>query len=125
MKIELGREARDCLTSLQTEVTWREYESLGHWYSGHMLGALAKSLKEMTGWAAESETYDRENSNTGAEINREGGSSGCELNDVVGRDHMVSARLLMRVKSCLIGLRANGVFAKYERWRWLIYKRVR
>lgn len=72
VKIELGHQARDCLTSLQIEVTWREYESLGHWYSGHMLGALVESLKEKTDWAAESETCDREELSTGEEINMEG-----------------------------------------------------
>ncbi|CAD6575380.1 MAG: hypothetical protein ASARMPREDX12_007246 [Alectoria sarmentosa] len=77
VKIELGLEARDCLTSLQIDVTWSEYESLGHWYSGHMLGALVECLEHKTDWAAAvPETCDRENLNAAEEINMEGSSGG-------------------------------------------------
>ena len=44
VSIELGREARDCLRVLGAKVEWREYENLGHWYSGQMLGDLVEIL---------------------------------------------------------------------------------
>ena len=58
VKVELGSEAKDCLTVLQTDVTWREYENLGHWYSEQMLGDLVEFLYETTGWARHLETSD-------------------------------------------------------------------
>ena len=49
VKIKLGIEVKDCLTVLQADVTWREYENLGHWYSEQMLGDLVEFLYERTG----------------------------------------------------------------------------
>lgn len=58
VKVELGFEARECLTVLQADVTWREYENLGHWYSEQMLGDLVDFLYDRTGWARDLETSD-------------------------------------------------------------------
>ena len=58
VKVELGFEAKECLTVLRADVTWREYEKLGHWYSEQMLGDLVEFLYERTGWARGSETSD-------------------------------------------------------------------
>ncbi|KAK8037130.1 alpha/beta-hydrolase [Apiospora marii] len=38
--VVLGRQARDALTELRLQVTWKEYEGLGHWYSNDMLRDL-------------------------------------------------------------------------------------
>ena len=48
--IRLGHQARDCIKRLQTSVEWREYEDLGHWYSGQMLEDLVEFLKDKTHW---------------------------------------------------------------------------
>ncbi|KAL8917972.1 MAG: hypothetical protein Q9208_007636 [Pyrenodesmia sp. 3 TL-2023] len=48
--VGLGRETVSCLKRLKASVEWREYEELGHWYSGAMLRDLADALKGMTGW---------------------------------------------------------------------------
>ena len=51
VKVELGVGAKECLTVLQADVTWREYDNLGHWYSEQMSGDLVDFLHERTGWA--------------------------------------------------------------------------
>ena len=48
VNIDLGRQARDCLGALGAKVEWREYEDLGHWYSGQMLGDLVEFLTGKT-----------------------------------------------------------------------------
>ncbi|KAK3370082.1 Alpha/Beta hydrolase protein [Podospora didyma] len=48
--IHLGRGAANCLESLGVDVSWREYEGLGHWYSREMLADLTHFLKSRTGW---------------------------------------------------------------------------
>ncbi|KAL8761661.1 MAG: hypothetical protein Q9184_002245 [Pyrenodesmia sp. 2 TL-2023] len=48
--VGLGREAASCLKRLGASVEWREYEGLGHWYSGTMLKDLVDTLGGMTGW---------------------------------------------------------------------------
>ena len=57
VNVELGRQARDCLVALGASVEWREYDDLGHWYSGQMLGDLIQFLTEKkTCWRGESDT---------------------------------------------------------------------
>jgi predicted esterase len=53
VSVILGREAVDCLERLGFEVSWREYQSLGHWYSGHMLRDLVCFLREKKEWDIE------------------------------------------------------------------------
>ena len=53
--IELGRQARDCLRVLGAKVEWREYEDLGHWYSGQMLGDSVEFLTGKTDRTEESD----------------------------------------------------------------------
>lgn len=67
MKIELGRDARDCLASLGAEMSWMEYESLGHWYSGPMLGDLVDFLRNRTECIDDGKELD-----TGEAINMDG-----------------------------------------------------
>ncbi|KAH8903785.1 alpha/beta-hydrolase, partial [Coniochaeta sp. PMI_546] len=45
VSVILGREAADCLERLGFEVCWREYQSLGQWYSGNMLGDMVGFLR--------------------------------------------------------------------------------
>ncbi|KAI9806568.1 MAG: hypothetical protein M1833_003755 [Piccolia ochrophora] len=47
--VELGREAVSCLRSLGVEVQWSEYEGLGHWYSGDMLGDVVGFVHGVVG----------------------------------------------------------------------------
>lgn len=56
VRVELGREAKDCLAKLRAEVEWREYGGLGHWYSGPMLGDSVDFLEKKTGWIGKLET---------------------------------------------------------------------
>ncbi|TVY75594.1 Acyl-protein thioesterase [Lachnellula suecica] len=44
--IDIGREARTCLDLLGAEVQMVEYQGLGHWYSGEMLGDIFNFLRE-------------------------------------------------------------------------------
>jgi predicted esterase len=44
--IELGREAKNCLELVGTDVQMREYEGLGHWYSEDMLRDIFQFIKE-------------------------------------------------------------------------------
>ena len=45
---QLGRDARDCLVSMEAQLHWKEYEDLGHWYSRPMLGDLVEFLQAKT-----------------------------------------------------------------------------
>ena len=56
VNIKLGRQARDCLAVLGAKVEWREYEDLGHWYLGQMLGDLVDFLTGKTDRTEESKT---------------------------------------------------------------------
>ena len=56
VNVELGRQARDFLAVLGAKVEWREYEDLGHWYSGQMLGDLVDFLTGKTDRTEESKT---------------------------------------------------------------------
>ena len=56
VSVELGRQARDCLGVLGANVQWKEYEGLGHWYSGQMLGDLVEFLTGKKCRTEESET---------------------------------------------------------------------
>ncbi|KAM5429174.1 hypothetical protein McanMca71_007820 [Microsporum canis] len=42
----LGREAASFLDTMGMEVTWKEYEGLGHWYSENLLSDLVGFLKQ-------------------------------------------------------------------------------
>jgi predicted esterase len=44
--LALGREAAGFMRALGAEVGWREYEGLGHWYSGELLADLAEFMAE-------------------------------------------------------------------------------
>ena len=48
--LERGYEARECLRSLGADLTWKEYQNLGHWYSGEMLTGLVQFPQHKTGW---------------------------------------------------------------------------
>jgi len=48
--VHLGREARSCLGVMGVDVSWKEYEGLGHWYSGEMLRDLVDFIRKRTGW---------------------------------------------------------------------------
>lgn len=48
--VYLGREAASCLTAMGVDVSWKEYEGLGHWYSGNMLRDLLDFARQRTGW---------------------------------------------------------------------------
>lgn len=44
VSIELGRRASECLGELAAGVCWKEYDDLGHWYSGDVLKDLVLFL---------------------------------------------------------------------------------
>ncbi|KAF2132424.1 phospholipase/carboxylesterase family protein-like protein [Dothidotthia symphoricarpi CBS 119687] len=46
----IGRLAAEFLSSIDVDVTWKEYEGLGHWYSEHMLRDVVRFLKNLNGW---------------------------------------------------------------------------
>lgn len=48
--IKLGREAAEHFQALEFDVTWKEYEDLGHWYSGEMLSDVAQFITNKTHW---------------------------------------------------------------------------
>ncbi|KAJ7243729.1 Alpha/Beta hydrolase protein [Mycena rebaudengoi] len=48
VSVVLGRSAHRCVSELGYDARWRQYESLGHWYSGEMLRDLAAFLHEKT-----------------------------------------------------------------------------
>ncbi|KAH9863699.1 hypothetical protein J1614_009631 [Plenodomus biglobosus] len=52
--ITFGRLAKEFLVGIDVEVTWKEYEGLGHWYSEAMLRDAVQFLKEKKGWAGSS-----------------------------------------------------------------------
>lgn len=45
--VVLGRDSSRCLRDLGISVSWKEYESLGHWYSGPMLRDLVEFLDRL------------------------------------------------------------------------------
>ncbi|KAK7948861.1 uncharacterized protein PG986_009747 [Apiospora aurea] len=45
VNVVLGRMAREILSQLGLQVTWKEYGDLGHWYSNDMLRDLAEFLR--------------------------------------------------------------------------------
>ncbi|KAF2853522.1 phospholipase/carboxylesterase family protein-like protein [Plenodomus tracheiphilus IPT5] len=49
--IAFGKLAADFLGSIDVDVTWKEYEGLGHWYSEDMLQDVVGFLKEKRGWS--------------------------------------------------------------------------
>ena len=61
--VQLGRDARDCLVSMEIDLGWREYEGLGHWYSGPMLGDLVEFLVTKTEFS-EAEVTTSDDTNT-------------------------------------------------------------
>lgn len=48
--VVLGREAFACLNDLGIDASWREYESLGHWYSGDLLRDMVQFIQSKTKW---------------------------------------------------------------------------
>jgi predicted esterase len=46
----IGRLAAEFLRGVHVSVDWREYEGLGHWYSGDMLRDMTQFLKALKGW---------------------------------------------------------------------------
>lgn len=50
----LGRNAAACVGALGARVVAKEYESLGHWYSGEMLRDIVDFITDKTGWACQS-----------------------------------------------------------------------
>ncbi|PGH02493.1 hypothetical protein GX51_04661 [Blastomyces parvus] len=51
--IRLGREAVTCFEALGMNVSWNEYEELGHWFSESMLSDFVKFVREKTDWELE------------------------------------------------------------------------
>lgn len=56
--VRLKREANACLATLKAAVYWKEYDGLGHWYSGQILGDLTDFLEEKTDGRHNSEWGD-------------------------------------------------------------------
>jgi predicted esterase len=46
----IGRLAADFLRNVDVNVTWKEYEGLGHWYSEDMLRDIVRFLEDLEGW---------------------------------------------------------------------------
>lgn len=46
----IGRPAAEFLTEIGLDVSWKEYDGLGHWYSQDMLRDIIHFLKELKGW---------------------------------------------------------------------------
>ncbi|KAK2799591.1 hypothetical protein FQN50_008429 [Emmonsiellopsis sp. PD_5] len=46
----LGQEAARCFKEMGMDVTWHEYQGLGHWYSERMLGDFVKFVREKVDW---------------------------------------------------------------------------
>jgi predicted esterase len=47
----IGKLAADFLGSIDVDITWKEYEGLGHWYSEDMLRDVVKFVKNLSGWS--------------------------------------------------------------------------
>lgn len=45
--VDLGRQAHRLLSFIGLNVQWREYDSLGHWYSAPMLGDIIEFLESI------------------------------------------------------------------------------
>lgn len=52
VNVVLGRRASECLGEMKREVSWKEYEGLGHWYSGDMLRDMVDFIGKETSWQA-------------------------------------------------------------------------
>ncbi|KAK7756953.1 hypothetical protein SLS62_000969 [Diatrype stigma] len=50
VSILLGREASRCLDSIGVRARWREYQGLGHWYSGDMLQDIVNFVRSEAKW---------------------------------------------------------------------------
>jgi predicted esterase len=50
VSVVLGRHASACLSKMGTDASWREYEGLGHWYSGDMLRDMVEFVHAKTKW---------------------------------------------------------------------------
>lgn len=50
--VDLGRQAHSFLEAIGLEASWREYEGLGHWYSGPMLRDIIVFLQNKVGKVA-------------------------------------------------------------------------
>jgi predicted esterase len=50
VSVVLGRQASSCLSKLDIETSWREYNGLGHWYSGDMLRDMVQFIHAKTEW---------------------------------------------------------------------------
>lgn len=48
--VVLGRRAAECLVAMKADVCWKEYEGLGHWYSGEMLRDVVDFIDRKTNW---------------------------------------------------------------------------
>ncbi|KAL8393720.1 hypothetical protein RB595_003456 [Gaeumannomyces hyphopodioides] len=48
--VSLGRDAAGLLRNLGANAIYKEYKTLGHWYSGDMLGDIVDFVFESTGW---------------------------------------------------------------------------
>lgn len=46
VSISLGRRASECLSQLEGDVCWKEYNGLGHWYSSTMIRDLVNFLSD-------------------------------------------------------------------------------
>ncbi|KAF2740615.1 alpha/beta-hydrolase [Polyplosphaeria fusca] len=47
---QLGRQSAEVLQSLGLNVTWRDFEGLGHWYSADMLRDVVAFIQGLEGW---------------------------------------------------------------------------
>jgi pimeloyl-ACP methyl ester carboxylesterase len=52
-----GKEAAECLRALGFDVSWSEYQGLGHWYSAEMLTDMTIFLRARAGCEKENETF--------------------------------------------------------------------
>lgn len=50
VSVVLGQRASECLSGVEGQVCWEEYDPLGHWYSGQMLRDIVRFIRKETGW---------------------------------------------------------------------------
>lgn len=53
VSVILGRRASECLSSVDSRICWKEYDPLGHWYSGEMLQDMVRFVHKETEWSVE------------------------------------------------------------------------
>ncbi|ROV98415.1 hypothetical protein VMCG_07161 [Cytospora schulzeri] len=53
VSVVLGRRASECLSIVGGRVCSKEYDPLGHWYSGDMLRDMVHFIRKETGWNVE------------------------------------------------------------------------